>query len=414
MQRHPIHTRVFVSLFFAACIAMFAVSARAQTEKILHAFTGGNDGSEPDAGLTLAPSGNLYGSAFSGGSTQQGVIFELIPVAGRWQQTVLYTFQGGATDGANPTGTLTLAADTIFGTTVSGGAGNGVVFQLTPSGGNWKETILHVFGTGETPINSGVIMDKAGNLYGETAGGGALGNGTIYELEHATTGWKYRLLYSFAGGTDGSFPSGGLIFDGQGNLYGTTANGGTANNVGTVFELVKGAGGTWSEKVLYAFQGGADGVNPEAPVILDKSGNLYGTTVYGGDTACAQGYGCGEVFELMPAGNGIWTKSTLHAFTDTPDGHAPSAGLTFDKAGHLFGTTSNGGSAGTGCLFELVSQMGGWHESVVYSFTNGNDGGYPSTPVTIDSKGHLFGTASFGGQYTFGVAFEFSGVAASE
>jgi uncharacterized repeat protein (TIGR03803 family) len=157
--------------------------------------------------------------------------------------------------------------------------------------------------------------------------------------------------------------------------------------------------------VLHGFQDTADGVNPEARVIFDSSGNLYGTTAYGGDTSCAGGYGCGEVFELSSSANGSWTKTTIHAFTDTPDGHAPMAGLTFDRAGNLFGTTYNGGNSGTGALFELSPGSGGWVESVAYSFTNGNDGGFPSTPVIVSRKGTILGTASFGGQFTHGVVF---------
>jgi uncharacterized repeat protein (TIGR03803 family) len=408
MQQRKCRISVHAALVLVTCV-VFGGSALAATEKTLYAFTGGNDGSLPNSGLTPDRSGNLYGSTFFGGSTGYGVVYKLSRTSGGWQQTVLYTFQGGPQDGANPNHELAIdAAGNIYGTAISGGSGHGVLFQLTPSAGGWTETVLHNFGvvngSSETP-SSGVIIDKKGNLYGETSGGGSSGNGTIYELKHTSAGWKYTLLYSFAGGNDGTYPSGGLTFDANGNLYGTTTSGGGAANIGTVFELARGNNGTWTESVLHGFQDTADGVNPEAPVIFDSSGNLYGTTVYGGDTSCAGGYGCGEVFELSPSGNGAWTKTTIHAFTDTPDGHAPMAGLTFDSAGNLFGTTSNGGSSGTGALFELSPGSGGWTESVVYSFTNGNDGGFPSTPVLVNSKGKILGTASFGGQFTHGVVF---------
>ncbi|MCU1303886.1 MAG: hypothetical protein JWQ87_4170 [Candidatus Sulfotelmatobacter sp.] len=399
-------------LVVAACTLVLAGSASAATEHLLHVFTGGADGSQPDAGLTFGPGGTLYGSTFRGGSAGQGVVFKLTRTSTGWTEKVLYNFQGGTVDGANPSGTLAVdAAGNIFGTTVSGGTGNGVVFELTPSGTGWTETVLHVFGRGATPVNAGVIIDGNGSLYGETAGGGAATNGTVYQMRNTTTGWKYRVLYSFLGGTDGSYPSGGLIFDRSGNLYGTTANGGGTPNIGTVFELKRGSNNTWTESILHAFQDTADGVNPEAPVVMDASGNLYGTTVYGGDTACAQGFGCGEVFELSPSTGGTWTKTLVHAFTDTPDGHAPMAGLKFNKAGNLFGTTSNGGTSGTGALFELVPQSGGgWTESVVQSFTNGSDGGFPSTPVIVDGAGNLYGTTTFGGADTEGVAYAFTGV----
>jgi uncharacterized repeat protein (TIGR03803 family) len=252
-------------------------------------------------------------------------------------------------------------------------------------------------------------MDKNGNLYGETAGGGTYGDGTIYEMKRTSTGFKYVPLFSF-NGADGNYPSGGLIFDSVGNLYGTTASGGNNCFCGNVFELQKGTNNTWTESVLYTFTGYSDGVNPESALAMDSSGNLFGTTVYGGDTSCGGGFGCGEVFELTNTG-GVWTKTTIHAFTDTPDGHAPLAGVTFDAAGNMFGTTSNGGNSGAGVLYEISPSSGGWTESVVYSFSNGADGGFPSTPVTFDSKGNLFGTAEFGGTAGDGVAFAFPGLA---
>lgn len=414
MQKRELRMAALACLAVMACTTMFAGAASAATEKVLHSFTGGSDGSQPDSGLTADTAGNLYGSTFFGGSAGQGVVYKLTRSSTGWTQTVLYNFQGGTADGANPSGTLaTDAAGNIFGTTTGGGTGNGIVFELTPSGGSYRETVLHVFGTGQTPINSGVIRDTAGNLYGETAGGGPASAGTIYELIHGSSGWTYRTLYGFLGGNDGDFPSGGLIFGGPGILYGTTASGGGPANIGTVFELKRGAGGKWTESVIHGFTDTADGVNPEAPVVKDSAGNLFGTTVFGGDTSCAGGFGCGEVFELSPSGAGTWTKTLVHAFTDTPDGHAPMAGLTFNKAGHLFGTTSNGGSSGTGCLFELVPQSGGaWTESVVYSFTNGSDGGFPSTPVIVNGAGNIVGTAQFGGTSTEGVVYEVTGVSA--
>ncbi len=401
-----------VALIIGACMMVEAADPPLPAEKLLHSFTGGNDGSEPDAGLTLDSAGNLYGSTFFGGSTGNGVIFKLVRSTSGTKETVLYTFKGGATDGANPSGQLAInSSGVIFGTTSSGGKGNGILFELIPSSGKYVEKVLHVFGTGQTPVNAGVIIDRAGNLYGETAGGGSATDGTIYEMKRTSTGYNYVLLYSFKGGSDGNYPEGGLIFDAAGNLYGTTEAGGGASggNAGTVFELKHNANGTWTEKVLYAFTGAPDGVNPVGALAFDKSGNLYGATASGGDLSCGGGYGCGEVFELMNSG-GVWTKTALHEFTDTPDGHAPQAGVTFDSAGNLFGTTINGGSDGTGALFELTPVSGGWRATVIHSFTNGADGGYPATPVIFDSNGNLFGTAQFGGTYTWGAAFEFSGV----
>jgi uncharacterized repeat protein (TIGR03803 family) len=408
-----------VCLALACCVTIFAGSALAATEKVLHSFTGTTDGSQPDAGLTPGPKGSFYGSTFYGGTANQGVIYQLTLGASGWTETVLYNFQGGSADGANPFGTLAIdAAGNIYGTTASGGRdygkggspGNGIVYELSPSPTGWKETIIHFFY--HTP-SSGLVMDGTGNLYGETGGGGSSNAGTVFQMKPMATGWSYRAIYSFAGATnnDGNYPWGGVIFDRKGNLYGATIQGGT-NYSGSVFELKPQPNGTWIEDQLYVFQNTADGVFPEGSVIFDKAGNLYGTTLYGGDVSCAQGYGCGLVFELSPNG-GSWSKTTLYDFTGAPDGHAPDASMTFDKAGNLWGTTSNGGSNNSGALFELKPQAGGtWQESIVYSFLDGSDGGYPSTPLLIDGKGNIWGTTQVGGAFTEGVAYEFPGVAA--
>lgn len=410
MQRKLFCTGMCIAFVFLACIMSLAGNSPA-TERILHTFTGGNDGSQPDSGLALDSVGNFYGTTFFGGSASAGVVYRITRTSSGPKETVIYTFKGGSSDGANPSGSLLIArGGIIFGTTSGGGLGYGVVFELIPSSTGYTEKLLHAFPRGEDPVNAGVIMDRNGNLYGETAGGGAFGDGTIYELKRTTTGYKYALLYSFASGTDGDYPSGGLIFDSAGNLYGTTASGGP-EFAGDVFELKPAGNGTWTESVLYTFTSYSDGVNPESALAMDSSGNLFGTTVYGGDTSCGGGYGCGEVFELTNSG-GVWTKTTVHAFTDTPDGHAPMAGVTLDAAGNMFGTTSNGGNSGTGALYEISPTSGGWTESVVYSFSDGADGGFPATPVTFDAKGNLFGTAQFGGTAGDGVAFGFAGISA--
>jgi uncharacterized repeat protein (TIGR03803 family) len=404
-----------------ACAILFVSAASAQTEKVLYSFTGGTDGSQPDAGLTPDGAGNYYGSTFFGGEYGWGVIYKLSHASSGWTETVLYNFQGGSEDGASPAGTLILdSAGNIYGITVAGGKGYGIqeepgygiAFELSPSGSGWTETIIHFFDNTDGGPSSGFIRDAAGNLYGETGGGNASGNnGTVYLMRSTPDGWEYGILYRFQGGNDGDYPYGGLIFDAKGNLYGTTIEGGGTAGDGTVFELERGTSGGWTEKQLYAFQNTADGVAPQAPVVFDKAGNLYGTTVWGGD-ACSP-YGCGLVFELSPSGD-TWTKSTLYTFTGEPNGHAPSAGLSFDKAGDIFGTTSNGGSNDSGALFELKPQSGGgWQESIVESFTDGSNGGYPSTPLIVSGT-NIYGTAGSGGQYGHGIVFEMSGAASEQ
>lgn len=393
---------------------MYAEPAVATTEELVHAFNGKSGGGGPASGLTPDGAGSFYGTTLLDGSNGQGVVFKLTRVANSWTETVIYNFKGGSEDGANPTGTLARdSAGNIYGTTLAGGEGYGVnsepgygtVFELSPSSNGWTERVIHFFNDDGSP--SGLILDAAGDLYGEAGGGGTSLSGTVYEMKPGAEGWTYQTLYNFEGGDDGQFPVGGLIFDAKGNLYGATVDGGPADD-GTVFELQRGANGSWTEKVLYAFQGMEDGVGPEAGVIIDKAGNLYGTAGYGGDVSCAEGYGCGEVFELTPSISGTWTKTTLHAFTGAPDGHAPSAALTLDSVGDLFGTTTNGGETNTGALFELERQSdGSFVESILHSFTNGADGGYPATPLII-VEGALVGTAG-GGEYSQGVVFAFTG-----
>jgi uncharacterized repeat protein (TIGR03803 family) len=243
----------------------------------------------------------------------------------------------------------------LYGTTVDGGGvtSYGTVFELTPSaGGVWTETVLHTFaysGTdGYTPL-AGLVFDASGNLYGTTVNGGAYKYGTVFELTPtAGGGWTETVLHSFNNkGTDGYWPYASLILDASGNLYGTTLNGGTSN-VGTVFELTPTAGGGWTETVLHNFRG-KDGYNPNSSLIFDAAGNLYGTTVKGGH------YGYGTVFELTPTAGGIWAETLLHSFNNNgTDGYWPYAGLIFDAVGNLYGTSYLGGAHGFGTVFEIT------------------------------------------------------------
>jgi uncharacterized repeat protein (TIGR03803 family) len=418
MTSQKLDFRVFRFFTAVACAILYVSAASAATEKVLYSFTGGSDGSQPDSGLTPDGAGNYYGSTFIGGTYGWGVVYKLSHTSSAWTETVLYNFQGGSKDGANPMGTLVLdAAGNIYGVAISGGEGYGIqeqpgygiAFELSPSGSGWNETIIHFFNNTEGGPSSGFLRDSAGNLYGESSGGDASeNNGTVYLLRSTPNGWEYGILYKFLGGNDGNYPYGGLIFDAKGNLYGTTIGGGGTADGGTVFELERGVSGDWTEKQLYAFANPVDGVAPQAPVVFDSAGNLYGTTVWGGD-ACSP-YGCGLVFELSPSGS-EWTETTLYTFAGEPNGHAPSAGLSFDKAGDIFGTTLNGGSNDSGALFELKAQPGGvWAESIVESFTDGSNGGYPSTPLIVSGT-NIYGTSGSGGQYGHGLVFEVSGAA---
>ncbi len=321
------------------------------TEQVLHNFGNGTDGSGPFAGLIFDAVGNLYGTTEEGGSSGWGIVFELTPTSGGgWTETVLHSFQHNGTDGYVPVAGLIFdAAGNLYGTTSGGGTygnctyfGCGTVFELTPtSGGGWTEQVLHDFGNGTDGAkpSAGVTFDAAGNLYGTTVEGGTYTDGTVFELTPtAGGGWTEQVLWNFGSGTDGAGPYASLIFDAAGNLYGTTWAGGVYG-AGTVFELTSTAGGGWTEQVLHSLSGdGTDGANPDAVLTFDAAGNLYSTTYEGGAYSCG-GPGCGTVFEMMPTAGGGWTEQVLHSFGSGRDGAEPAAGLIFDAAGNLYGTT---------------------------------------------------------------------------
>jgi uncharacterized repeat protein (TIGR03803 family) len=267
-----------------------------------------------------------------------------------------------------------------------------------------KEMVLHHFGTGTdgAAAYGRLISDAAGNLYGTTALGGTSGAGIVFELANpeAPAGWTESILYNFSGGGDGSQPFGGLIFDSSGNLYGTTFKGG-ASNAGTVYELTPGQGGAWTETVLYSFAGGADGMGPQSDLNFDQAGNLFGTTTSGGSP------GNGIVFELMAGQNGVWTETVLHRFM-TNEGTSPRAAVIFDKNGSLYGTLASGGPFSAGAVFRLLPTNGdGWTEETLYTFTGGADGLGPLCRLTL-FRGKLYGTTVIGGAAGVGTVFELS------
>jgi len=270
-----------------------------------------------------------------------------------------------------------------------------------------KEKVLYGFSNGaDGGLPAGnLIFDKAGNLYGVTIEGGANGLGTVFKLTSANGIWTETVLHSFGGGSDGASPKGTLIFDQAGNLYGTTYSGGSNGCIegcGTVFELTPGAKDDWTETVLYAFTGGADGASPEAGLVLDTTGCLYGTTYQGGDASCATG-GCGTVFKLTPGSRNRWTESVLHTFTGS-DGAYPFAALTLDPADKLYGTTVSGGRYNAGVVFALAPGRGGkGKETVLHSFSGIPDGRDPSAGLARVGD-TLYGTTYSGGGKLCGLA----------
>jgi hypothetical protein len=328
----------------------------AWTETILHRFTGGDDGTSPYAGLIFDSRGNLYGTTFFGGGTDCtdvygdkgcGTVFMLSPTGGDdWKETVLYRFQGGD-DGSGPFAEVIFDSQgNLYGTTLNGGNRKcvcGTVFKLTrQSSGTWKKTILHVFAfgadEGQNPYGS-LVFDQQGNLYGTTNGGGNYG--TVFQLAPVESqGWKFNLIHVFEGGLDGGEPYAGLILDAHGNLYGTTAS--------TAFELARNGDDSWTETVLYFF---GDGTQfPTAPLIFDKDGNLYGTCLYGGPTSGDEG----AVFELTKLRSGAWIEKDILGFSGSNGYYPYYAGLILDSNGHLYGVTSAGGSGEHGVVFETT------------------------------------------------------------
>jgi uncharacterized repeat protein (TIGR03803 family) len=394
------------------------------TEKVLHSFGNGTDGVSPQAGLISDAAGNLYGTTSSGGTyTYYGTVFELTPTAGGgWTEQVLHSFNNNGTDGLYPSSGLIFdAAGNLYGTTSGGGDYScngssqcGTVFELSPTeGGGWTETVLHSFGNGTDGIvpYANLVFDTAGNLYGTTQYGGTYGGGTVFELSPTAGGGRTeQVLYSFnCTGPDGCWPEASLIFDAVGNLYGTTSYGGTYFPFGTAFELTPAAGGGWTEQVLHSFGSGIDGAYPHARLIFDAVGNLYGTTGGGGL------WGYGTVFELAPTVGGGWMETVLYSFcwqTNCADGWMPDAGLIFDAAGNLYGTTYYGGAYNySGTVFELTPAAGGgWTERVLYSFGSGTDGASPQAGLIFDASGNFYGTTYSGGTYNYGTAFELTPV----
>lgn len=281
----------------------------------------------------------------------------------------------------------------------------------TPALGADKEMVLHDFGSGEDgfyPV-AGLTFDRAGNLYGTTPRGGdtlsgcdELGCGVVFRLTPAGKGtWMERILYSFTGGEDGGSPQAGVILDAAGNVYGTASEGGDAScgyltvGCGVVFELVPTSHGQWKEKLLHTFEG-PDGANPMGGLIFDSAGNLYGTT-YGGGVASCTFFGCGVIFELTPDRGGKWKEEVLYRFTGGSDGGQPVAGLTSDASGELFGTTFVGGRSKDGVVFELMKVAPSkWKEKVLHSFS-GPDGAAPYAGLTSGPARSLYGTTLDGG-----------------
>jgi uncharacterized repeat protein (TIGR03803 family) len=391
----PQFFRAFLAAFVLAVIALgLASNAHAQTETIIANID------ITFAGMTIDSAGNLYGITNTGGNSANcsfqgcGTVFELSPAGGTtWTFTTIYNFQNLA-DGSSPFGGLVFdAAGNLYGTNTAGGTYNaGVAFELSPTGGSWTFTPLYSFGRTSQSVSpsSPLTVDKAGNLYGITLGGGRYLAGSAFRLSNVGGVWKESILHSFGASGDGAQPYGPLVIDAEGNLYGTTSAGGSST-FGTVFELSRQSPGVWKENLLYTFTNGG---RPEAGLIFDSAHNLYGTTLNGG----AQG--AGGVFRLTRVkqnGNLVWKFGQIYSFTRGADGSQPASPLTFDASGNLYGTDAAfaddcQGFYGCWQVYKLsVGANGLWQNSALYPIPAQGDPG--NGGLVLDAAGDIFGTS---------------------
>jgi uncharacterized repeat protein (TIGR03803 family) len=354
------------------------VSGGGWTETVLYEFgSQSGDGATPYARLVFDTLGNLYGTTTGGGSHKGGTVFELSPgLGGVWTETILHDF-GTGTDGHTPIAGLTIdAAGNLYGTTYYGG-----------------------------------------NVTTCPASGKTFSCGTAYELSPSAGSWTYSVIHNFSNVSDGYFLVAGLTLDSSGNLFGQTVLGGTYGG-GLLFELVP-SNGTWTEVAIHPWgrvnQGRPDGSQCYGTLVFDAQGNLWGTSVLGGTHGAL-----GTVFKFTQNSHG-WAETSVHGFGTANDGAYPYSGFVIDTAGHLFGTTYKGGTSGDGIVYEIIPLQTGFQYKLLYSFTGKTDGGLVASPLVLDSSGNLYGTTMWGGDPTHcsksplagcGVVFEISGAAA--
>jgi uncharacterized repeat protein (TIGR03803 family) len=378
-----------------------AVCAQAtDSGKTLHQFQIDNGGTSvggyyPEGALIADSFGNLYGAASRGGLyPPEGTIFEMSPNgSGGWTYNVIYNCSDTGYCG-QPIGSLVMdSSGNLYGSD----GGFEQIYELSPGSGGWTAWLVYRFnGTYDGDSPGPVILDAQGNLYGANSDGGN-GYGFIFELSPSSGGgWTLTHLHDFAG-TDGSQPFWGLILDSAGNLYGTTPAGGTSTECtggcGVVFELTNN-NGTWTETVLHNFEN-KEGSAPEAPLLMDSKGNLYGTASTGGP------FNYGTAFKMTPK-NGTWVLNGIHSFTcENGDGATPDTALIEDAEGNLYGNTGSGGSNncvdgqpnGYGAVYELSSQGGHWRETILTDFNGGSDG-IGGQPLLLGSGNNLYAVAT--------------------
>ena len=378
--------------------------AQAQTFSVIHTFSGGGDGYQPYAGLTVDAGGHLYGTTteYTGGT-----VFVMKPTNGNWVLNTVLRFD--VSDGLIPYSKVVFGpGGSMFGTTLEGGSnfncefGCGTVYNIRPPQSvctavscPWSGRAIFSFTRdleGGDPYSVDPVFDQSGNQYGTTALGGTVGVGVVYKLTHSGGSWTETVLHDFTlSGSDGGFPGSGVILDQEGNLYGTTAYGGDFG-YGTVYR-VSPSGSNWITTTLYSFHGADDGTYPNAALTFDQAGNLYGATAAGGSG------GGGTAFKLSPSGGG-WSFSLIYSLVGQISGvdfPGPYNALAIDSTGSLYGAAYLDGASGKGSIFKLTPAGDNWSCTSLHDFTGGSDGANPRGGVTLDGNGNLYGTTIYGG-----------------
>jgi len=375
-----------VSFTVAAILLAVVPVAEAQTFTVLHAFGGTGDGSFPLSGVTMDAHGNLYGTTT--GSLTNSTVYKLTHTSSGWIYSQLYTH------GTNIEARVAIGPDgSLYGTESTGGPESlGVVFNLRPPATFchaidcfWTLTPIYTFQGPDGDFPTTITFDSAGNIYGTTVQGGVTYGGVVYKLTNNQGSWSYTQITDFDGTTI-SEPGNGVVVDASGNLYGTTLA-----YPGQIFEVTS----SGQPQLIYQFDCCMNGLDTYAGVILDNEGNLYGTTAFRGP-----GGNGGTTYELSPS-NGDWTLATLQGFPGPLEcnGTIGTANLLMDPQGNLYGTSFCGGAYDYGEVYKLAPSDGGWIYTDLHDFTGGEDGCYPWDGLGLDSEGNLYGTASECGQY---------------
>jgi uncharacterized repeat protein (TIGR03803 family) len=411
INMHDHHSSVRAHWLLVPTLALFFSAVAPAKENVIFRFNF-TDGAYPEAALIADAKGSLYGAVSNGGHGCTGygcgIVFELSPGSGgKWTQNVLYVFNGTSDGGVPLTNVIFDGKGNLYGGVTAGGAnGIGGIYKLTRSpNGNWSETLIYSFTFQDGySLNRDLVADAAGNLFGTLRYDGPAFEGSVFELSPQSDGtWKESIIYGFTGANgDGSSPYAGVVLDKQGNVYGTTVSGGTVG-YGTVYQLSPNENGGWTENILYDF--GYSNNFPESQLTLDTSGNLYGTTLFGGT------YNGGTVFQMSQS-SGQWIETVLYDFRPSPSDGSYPGGVRFGANGDLYGATQYGGSEcnlpGCGTVFQLSPQSSGpWKETILYQFGSALDGSQSLANLFVDNKNErLYGVTEYGGgMFGYGTVF---------